>query len=322
VIVTLTPNPSLDRTLEVERLAPGGLNRATRSHVDPGGKGVNVARALVANGYEAAAVVPTGGEEGRYLVALLADLGIDLVEVPIDRPTRENITLAEPDGTVTKVNAPGPPLDREDAERLLERSILAVRERSDRGPAWLVGCGSLPPKAPDDLYARLVEEPDGWQVAVDTSDAPLTAAIAAGPDLVKPNVHELAELVGRGLTDVGDVVDAAQELRAAGTGTVLASLGADGAVLVDAGGTWWAGSPPITPRSSVGAGDAALAGFLAHGATGPEALAAAVAWGAAAASLPGTRMPTRTDIDIDAITVTRDPDPARPLGGGPHDHHR
>src|SRR5919106_2628337 len=102
VIVTLTANPSVDRTLEIPALERGEVVRATAARVHPGGKGVNVARALVANGISARAVLPTGGREGDQLLDLLSSRGVAVVPVPIAGPIRENVTVVEPDGTVTK----------------------------------------------------------------------------------------------------------------------------------------------------------------------------------------------------------------------------
>lgn len=307
--VTVTPNPSLDRTIEVPELRRGAVLRATGTHLDPGGKGVNVARALTVNGGKAVAVLPCGGPEGQQLSALLAGEGIETVAVPVEAPVRVNVTVAEPDGTVTKLNEPGGKLGAADATALLD----AVTARVEPG-GWAAGCGSLPPGAPADFYARLVAAVHEGRalVAVDTSGPPLAAAVAAGPDLVKPNAEELGALVGAHLATVGDVVDAAATLRARGCATVLVSLGPDGAVLVDADGAWHATTPPVTVLSTVGAGDAVLAGALAVGGRGRRALVEGVAWGAAAVQLPGTRMPRRHQIARDAVTVAV-PDPARRL---------
>jgi 1-phosphofructokinase len=151
------------------------------------------------------------------------------------------------------------------------------------------------------------------KVAIDSSGAPLVAALEAGPDLIKPNREELAEATGRRLLTLGDVVAAAEELRGRGVGAVLASLGADGAVLVDATGATFGSATVERPRSAVGAGDSMLAGFLAGGGSGPAALAEALAWGAAAASLPGSRMPTPDDLDPQRVTLADRIDPDRPL---------
>jgi 1-phosphofructokinase len=129
--------------------------------------------------------------------------------------------------------------------------------------------------------------------------------------LIKPNREELAAAVGASLTSIGDVVAAAEQLRARGAGAVLASLGSDGAVLVDGSGAVRCTADPVEPRSTVGAGDALLAGFLAAGAEGEEAVAEAVAWGRAAVGLPGSRMPGPGDISADSIRIVRDP------GGAP-----
>jgi 1-phosphofructokinase len=309
MIVTVTPNPSLDRTLEVETLVRGEVQRAVATRVDPGGKGVNVARALVANGHDAKAVLPVGGMEGDQLVALLDALGIEIVAVPIAQPVRTNVTLVEPDGTTTKLNAVGPELSASQVHGLLAAAVDAAT-----GATWAAASGSLPPGAPLALFARMTEalRAAGVRVAIDTSGPTLEAALRAAPDLVKPNREELAEVTGTDIESIGDVVAAAGKLRSDGVGTVVVSLGPDGAVLVDEEETVHAESTPVTPRSTVGAGDALLAGFLAAGGRGAGALAEGVAWGTAACRLPGTAMPGPPDIDRDAVAV-HPPDPGRVL---------
>jgi 1-phosphofructokinase len=306
VITTLTANPSVDRTVEVAVLERGEVNRATGTHVDPGGKGINVARALAAAGVDARAVLPVGGVEGVQLAALMAGMALEVVTVPIAGSVRANVTIAEPDGTVTKINEPGPALTAVELDALVDATLTAAQ-----GSRWLALCGSLPPGAPPDLYARLVERAHalGVAVAVDASGPALVAAVAATPDLLKPNREELEALTGAALATLGDVLAAARTLVAGGAGAVLASLGADGAVLVTRDTALHAVAPPVTPRSTVGAGDATLAGWLSASGAGAhpaEALRTAVAWGAAAVALPGSAMPTPADVDRDAVAV-RDP---------------
>ncbi|MEW9550874.1 1-phosphofructokinase [Nonomuraea sp. NPDC050783] len=308
MILTLTLNPSLDRTIEIASLDRGAVIRAAAARLDPGGKGVNVSRALLANGVASRAVVPFGGDEGRQLVRLLAAEGLDMVTVPVAGRTRSNVTLAEPDGTITKINEPGTALSPAELDTIADAVLAAAQ------PDWVVASGSLPPEVPADVYARLCHRfaEAGIRVAVDTSGPALSCALGAAPALVKPNLEELGQATGRPLARLGDVVAAAGALRAAGARTVLASLGADGAVLVEECGVWHGRAPVAGPRSAVGAGDAMLAGFLAAGGRGPEALAGALAWGAAAVLLPGSRMPGPSDIDP-APVVVGPPDPDRPL---------
>lgn len=324
MIVTVTANPSLDRTFEVDRLRRGEVQRAQGDRVDPGGKGVNVSRALVANGYATRAVLISGGHAGTELLDLLAEAGVPIIEVPVSQGVRSNLTLAEADGTVTKLNEAGPVLRAEEIEELLDAAVAAPPNYAlqtpsssiERPTAWIAGCGSLPPGVGDDFYAVLVERARsaGAATAVDSSGAALDACLSARPDLVKPNLEELAEASHTPITTLGDAVKAAEVLRAAGAGAVLASLGADGAILVAAEGVWHAKAPLAGPvASTVGAGDAALAGFLAAGGRGPKALAAAVAWGTAAVSLPGSIMPAPNDIDLGAVEVTGTPDTGRVL---------
>lgn len=312
MIVTVTPNPSLDRTLEVTALVRDAVLRATGRRVEPGGKGINVARALHRAGLLVRAIVPSGGHEGRHLVALLAEEGIAPVTIPLREPVRANITVVEPDGAVTKINEPGPTLHAEEVE-----ALLASVAREAAGARWVVASGSLPPGCPAGLFASIVGRAHeaGARVAIDSSGTALVEALRAGPDLAKPNLEELRELTGRPVKTLGEAIDAAAELVAGGVGTVLVSLGADGALLVDGDGPPLHAHLEVTePRSTVGAGDATLAGYLvAADARREGRLRIAVAHGAAAVALPGTQMPGPNDLRHDRVELTRDPDRARPL---------
>ncbi|GHB20876.1 MULTISPECIES: 1-phosphofructokinase [Streptomyces] len=303
MILTVTPNPSLDRTYELPGLTRGAVLRATADRVDPGGKGINVSRAVAAAGHRTVAVAPLGGPEGKLLARLLGEHGIEAAGVPIAGSTRVNITLVEPEGTLTKVNAAGPDISEAEAERLLD----AVRTRS-AGTEWIACCGSLPRGLPPEWYAELVARSHraGTRIALDTSGAALVAALRERPDVIKPNTEELAEAVGRPLATVGDALKAAQELCELGARSVLASLGAAGQLLVEGSGAYFAGARVDAVRSNVGAGDASLAGFLAAGGTGHAALSAAVAHGAAAVQLPGSVMPAPADLDLSAVVTTSD----------------
>ena len=302
MIVTLTLNPSVDRTVEVETLARGEVMRALRVRVDPGGKGINVSRALATHDLPTRAVVTLGGAEGEHLVTLLRDTGIEIVPVRIQGSIRSNITVAEPDGTTTKFNEPGAELSADE----LSAVITAVQDAVESAD-WLVASGSLPAGTPVSFYADLVQmlAGSGTRVAVDTSGPALEAVLAAGPTLVKPNRDELAEVTGQRLVTIADVVEAASRLRDLGAEAVLASLGAEGAVLVDEDGAIHGRTPAVPPLSSVGAGDAMLAGFLAGGGKGADALVEALAWGAAAVRQPGSGMPSPHDIDRAAIRLER-----------------
>ncbi|AVT31648.1 1-phosphofructokinase [Plantactinospora sp. BC1] len=308
MILTLTPNPSVDRTVFVDALPRGAVIRSRRGWSEPSGKGVNVALALQRHGRSATAVLPVGGSVGAQLSRMLRLAGLPVREVPVRGEIRSNISLVEPDGTVTKVNEPGPALDAGETTALV-RAVLD----NLTGVTWLACCGSLPDGVPPNLYAGLAEaaRSRGVRVAVDTSGEPLRASLAGRPDLVKPNSAELADLVGRPLRTFGDVVDAALQVRRLGADTVLASLGADGALLVDATGVRHAEARVSRVVSAVGAGDAALAGFLHGDGAGTAALRTAVAWGAAAVQHEGTLF-SAADPD-QTVLVSTDVDPSRPL---------
>ncbi|WP_432544924.1 1-phosphofructokinase [Kineococcus sp. SYSU DK002] len=307
--LTVTPNPSVDHTVELTALTRGEVHRALAGSVEAGGKGVNVARVLARHGHEATAVLPSGGIDGNRLEALLEPQRVRAVTVAIAGTIRTNTTVVERDGTTTKLNEPGPELTAADVDALHRTVVAELAARPD----WFVTSGSLPPGAPDDLHATFARTARraGVRTAVDTSGAALAAAVEAAPDVLKPNEDELAELLGRELHTVADVVAAAAELRSRGVGEVLVSLGGAGALLVGEAGTVWAGGPTLVPLSTVGAGDCTLAGFLNARGSAAQRLATAVAWGRAAVLLPGSTVPgpPGTTTAAQAVRTLQDPHP-------------
>ena len=314
MIVTLTLNPSLDRTIEVDRLERGAVLRTSEPVLEPGGKGVNVTRALTANGVPSLAIAAVAGAEGAELSRLLERDGILCRFVPVSGRTRSNTTVCDADGTVTKLNEPGSPLRDDDLDAIATAIRTSVRDGD-----WLVVSGSAPPKfTAAQMTALLTEANDaGVHLVVDTSGEALATAVAAHPRLIKPNGAELAELVGRPLTSLADVVEAAQEVRLRGIELVLVSLGAQGALLVGPHGVIVGESPVDQPRSTVGAGDSFLAGFLSRFTQDENDLDAAMlealCWGAAATRLPGSAVPHPGDLEPTHVQLVWQPDLDRPL---------
>jgi 1-phosphofructokinase len=310
MIVTLTPNPSFDRTIALDStLERGAVLRAVSTTSQAAGKGVNISRAAVAAGTPTIAVLPAASDD-PYVLELLG-AGIDCRPEQPDGDIRLNVTITEPDGVTTKINSPGATATPAGLERLR----TAVHQRA-RQAHWVVLAGSLPPGAPADWYATLVADlaDSPAHVAVDTSGAPLEAIAAhleqAAPDLMKPNAEELAELTGGDAdaieADPAAAAAAGHRLVERGVGAVLATLGAGGAVLVTGEGAWHATPPPTTVISTVGAGDSSLFGYVL-GALRDNApadrLRLAVAYGSAAAGLPGTTIPTPDHVHPELVTV-------------------
>ncbi|KAA9394215.1 1-phosphofructokinase family hexose kinase [Kocuria coralli] len=319
MIITFTANPSIDRTADLSvALERGGVNRIVSVDDGPGGKGINVSRALVLAGAETSAVFPAPA--GDPLVQAVKEANVPFTLVERDVRARTNLTVTEPDGTTTKINEPGSPLD-DDAQRACLDALLEAAKPGD----WVALCGSLPPGPSEDWYARMVAEfkQAGLQIAVDTSDAPLVALAKhledAAPNILKPNGLELGQLVGvdgpaiEAAAENGDFLPAAHAARKLvdrGVTAVLATLGAAGAVLVTADGAWVGNPPPITPVSTVGAGDSSLAGLLlalTQNLDPAECLRHAVAYGSGATALAGTGVPSPDQVDLDRTKITELP---------------
>lgn len=261
-VVTVTPNPAIDVTLTIPNFTAGRVNRVARQHSKPGGKGVNVASALADYGHRVAVTGFLGRENSAPFEALFSEKKIEDYFIRTAGETRVGVKIFDPAlEQTTDINFPGQPPAPGDMELLLRRLHgLAL----DSGP-WFVLAGSLPPGVAPTTYHDLVRalKADGGRVLLDTSGEPLRAALEAGPHVIKPNLHELEELVGARLSGNQEVAEAARSLLPMGVELAAVSMGAEGALFVTGEQTVLARPPDVKVRSTVGAGDAMVAGILA-----------------------------------------------------------
>lgn len=298
-IVTLTPNPALDFSTSVWRVEPTEKLRCTEGRRDPGGGGINVARAALRLGADVLAVYPAGGASGASLTRLLLTEGVAGHIIPAERDTRENFYVLEQEtGRQFKFVLPGAPLSAAEQEALLE--ALRADERS---ADYVVLSGSLPPGASADFFARAAEtaKAAGARVVLDTSGAALAAGLRQRVHLVKPNLSELSEMVGHALeTEAAQLQTCQRLIESRAAEMVALTLGPHGALLVDVNGAWRSHAPRIQAVSTVGAGDSFLAGLvhqLADGASPEAALRYATAAGSAALLAPGAELCRREDVE-------------------------
>ncbi|MEH3118647.1 MAG: 1-phosphofructokinase [Methylorubrum populi] len=307
-LVTLTLNPAIDQTVTLDSLTPGSVHRARSVWADAGGKGVNVACCLADWGLSVAATGVLGQDNAAPFVQLLAAKGIDDRFARIPGETRTNLKLLDAgSGETTDINLPGLDIGPSTVEAV--RAVLADLT----GPGSLaVLAGSLPRSAPADTYARLTAELKrrGARVVLDASGPALAAALATGrdglPDAIKPNRHELEEWAGRPLPELSGVLDAARELRRSGIALVCVSLGAEGALFVSAEGAFRALPPPTRVASTVGAGDALVAGLVAglHDRLAlPDLARRSLAFAAGKLSRTGANLPGRDEVEAIAREI-------------------
>ncbi|MGB9244104.1 MAG: hexose kinase [Candidatus Acidiferrales bacterium] len=285
-IVCISANPALDRRLQVHLLLPGEMLRAQASVALPGGKAAHVAMAASALGAHSIWIGFLGGAIGEEVAAGLRKLAIEVVPIRSERSTRVNLELIEDSGRITEVLEPGG--DPGSTSRA-EMSHLCAQGLRDQWKGALVAIsGSLPPDVPVDFYASLIDAAHaaGSKVFLDTSGDALRTGLEAKPDFVKPNRKEVEDLLGRPIRDAEEALAAARELIRRGARSAAVTMGAEGLVWLQSedGPAWSARPPRLNPVSSVGCGDATLAG-LAYASlqefAAEKALRLAVACGAA-----------------------------------------
>lgn len=297
MILTVTPNPSIDLLFETDLLSWDDANRVEMPRRRIGGQGINLTRAARVLGADSAAIAFVGGRTGDELCALLDADGTPYRFVRIDAETRTFVAVRElATGRSMLVNPRGPVLTEDDRAHMLIAVELACKELK---PDWVVCSGSIPRGLGNDLYAcisRIAHEWDARFIA-DCDGEPLERAVNSGCDLLAPNQHEAERLMKQPIVSVQDAAAAAKSLTSAAP-RVLIKLGEKGAVLANAHGAWHAAGKPIMGGSAVGAGDAFLASFLAaekQGAPPYEALRRAVGAGAAVLHSTEDDLLTRED---------------------------
>ena len=258
-LVTLTLNPAIDRTVTIPRFTAGAVNRVEQASDRAGGKGINVAAALAAHGHAVTALGFLGQDNAAVFSAFLAERGIEDRCLRLPGATRVGIKIFDPlSGETTDLNFPGLTPSVADLAELRGQLVGLTG-------GWCVLAGSLPPGVAPGLYAELITllKARGVRTVLDASGEGLRQALRAAPDVIKPNRAELEALVGRALPTEAEVIATARTLVTGGVRLVVVSLGADGACFVTADEAVVARPPAVTVGSTVGAGDAMVAGVVA-----------------------------------------------------------
>ena len=297
MIATVTLNPSLDRTVTVEELVMDEANRWTSLRRDPGGKGINVSRVIHELGGETVAYGFIGGIDGETLKHLLQQQAVPFDFTQIKGEIRSNFIIADlATYHQTRIDAPGPHIMRHELQKLVQK----VKHISPK-PDFLVFAGSVPPAVPADIYRQLIEaaKNNGIKTVLDSDNKWLKEGIKAKPNVIKPNVHEAEELLGKHLRSEAAIVKALKALVDRGIEVAVISRGKDGLIAANGEMVLKAIPPQVEVRSTVGAGDSTIAGLvlkLNEGLGIDEACRWAVAAGTAAALTPGTELCRREDV--------------------------
>ncbi|MEX2281021.1 MAG: hexose kinase [Gemmatimonadota bacterium] len=310
MILTVTPNPSLDYLFETDRLVWDDANRVDSPRLRPGGQGINVTRAVRALGESSVAVALLGGSTGDELERFLNNEGTGCERITIAGATRVFFGVREREsGRSMLVNPRGPAIAADEEERIDNEISQAI---SRARPSWVAGCGSIPPGLSEEFYARvaIAARSVGARFVPDCDGQALRCAFDHA-DLIVPNQHEAERLAETGIADLKAAGKVARDLAGRGPKLVAITLGAEGAVLTDGTFTWYAAPPAFTHGSAVGAGDAFLAALLVSlqsRAAPQDALCTAVAAGAAVLCSRGSDLLTTADVRRLATNVR-----ARPL---------
>lgn len=279
MIVTVTMNPAIDKTVEIARFQHGGLNRIQKAEYDAGGKGINVSKTIYELGGNSVAAGFLGGNTGRTIEKVLREAGISCDFVRVDGETRTNTKVFEADGTLTELNEQGPQATKVQLETLLEKL-----EQYARSETLFVLSGSVPRGVPADIYAQIIRRVRkmGAQTLLDADGELFARGLEAAPEIIKPNIHELMQYAaslaqagdsGEGAFDAAHTAQCAQQstseetvlhktaeiLLKKGVHTAAVSMGAQGAVFFIDGRIIRCPALQVQAHSTVGAGDAMVA---------------------------------------------------------------
>jgi 1-phosphofructokinase family hexose kinase len=305
MIYTVTLNPALDHFLEVDRLRVDDCNRVRGDCLYAGGKGIDVSRAIRRLGGDSMALGFIGGHNGRMMTEMLKAEGVTAYFTPIAQETRRDLVICTAAGkTQTMLNARGPVVSADEWH-----SFMGHLERLELRDAYVVVAGSLPRGVPANAYERIVRlvQARGAKAVLDADGPCLKAGLRAKPFAIKPNVNELRRLAGRPLRTDKEVLSAAKKLHDAGVEVVLVSQGKRGLLAVGRAGIYRAVPPAVAVKSTVGAGDSMVAGFVfrhAGGKSFEDCVRFATAAGTAATLAPGNQLCRPADVQRLAPKVT------------------
>ncbi|MGF7145860.1 1-phosphofructokinase [Anaerotaenia torta] len=294
MIITVTMNPAVDKTVDLEQMHHGGLNRVKNVIMDAGGKGINVSKTIQELGGETVATGFVGGSGGLLIKKALKEMGIPSDFVEIEKEIRTNLKVVEADGNVTEFNEAGPVISEEELEQLTGKLLGYANEE-----ALFVLAGSIPGGISKTVYQTLTRKlkARSARVFVDADGELFTHALEAGPDIIKPNRHELEEYFHKDYrVDEGELVGMGQTLLKKGVGMLAISLGQMGALFLAGDQVLRCPGLKVEAHSTVGAGDAmvaALAYGVNRGMSLSECAALGIAASAGAVTTKGTKPPKR-----------------------------
>jgi 1-phosphofructokinase len=301
-VITLTMTPAVDLTIQVNTLLPGALHRVPSMRQDPGGKGINVAKALTAFHVPVVSTGLLGGERGHWIADQLRKMGINQDFVFVNEETRLNVKITEQDGRLSEFNALSPSV------QAVEWQQIEARLSKANSGQWVALCGRLPEGLDQTGYQKAIvnAKQRGVKTLLDSSGQGFREGIKAGPDLVKPNRDELSAWYGQPLVTEEQLVIGANALLAHGVSYVVVSLGKEGVLGVTKDSIYRVTVPKTEAVSTVGAGDSLVAGLLLgfyQQYPFAEILRLGAAAGTAAVSTPGTQQPSYEAVKTTALSI-------------------
>jgi 6-phosphofructokinase 2 len=292
LILTLTINPAIDDTVNVDRLVFEDRAYILNRGENAGGRGINASQVIHSFGGKTLALLTSGGASGERMEKSLGGMGFPFETVRVRSESRVNLTISDKQGLTVKLNEVGASLEPDEIKAIRE----LVEARLDRAH-WLMICGSMQPGVPPHFYCELIElaRQKGVKTLLDTDGDALQHALEAHPTVISPNQHEAERLLGRALITRGQFLEAVDRIQAMGPESVVLSLGSRGAIGSLPDGIFEALPPRIDALCPIGAGDALAAAFvwsMEKGKSFAESLRWGVAAGTAATALPGMKFPT------------------------------
>lgn len=298
MIVTVTMNPAIDKTVDIDTLERGGLNRIHHVELDAGGKGINVSKTIHELGGKSIAVGFIAGSSGKIIRSVMDEWEIENDFIEVSGETRTNTKVFERTGELTELNEPGPVVEEKDVRALYDKLESYAGENT-----LFVLAGSVPQGVNKDIYRKIIElvHKKGAKVLLDADGELFTSALEAGPDIIKPNKVELEQYAGMDyIASEQELLTVAERLMKKGIATIAVSMGKSGAMFLQEGYKVKCPGLKVKAHSTVGAGDAMVAALSyawSEGLSPEDTVRMCMAVSAGAVTTIGTKPPSRKVVD-------------------------